>query len=73
MAQDQDSEWFHVGRKQDTEEKGLPLALEAIRLAKTDPKQAIELASQAKDAVPYAWGAWADAFSYEVGGKGAMG
>jgi hypothetical protein len=51
----------------DTDKKGLPFALEAIRLASTDPQQALRLAKQAKDAVPYAWSAWADAFSYEVG------
>ena len=47
--------------------KGLPFALEAIRLVGTDPQRALTLARQAKDA---AWEAWADAFAYEVG-KGA--
>lgn len=70
MLFDEDSELFFVARRSDTKEKGLPFALEAIRLVSTDPQQALTLAKQAEYAAPYAWGEWTKAFTFEVG-KGA--
>ncbi len=66
MFQDERSELFVVARQLDSEERGLPFSLEAIRLAQSDPQKALNLARMAKEEVPYAWGAWTDAFSYEL-------
>lgn len=60
-------EFFHFGTLVDSAGKGLPFAREAERIARTDPRRALEFAKRAYDAAPTAWLGWWQAFSYNVG------